>query len=508
MKLNADIIYDNLIQHFVVKTIGSNIKELVLSRPVFLHSNTEYANNRIYIGRSGQLPIPPRGITCLIVCVGGGLPSEWDTRQCCTFVISEESDLLRVFNILTEIFDRYDRWSDQLHEIFEKNASIAEMIGVTVPVLRNPICLCNNKLEVEAEVGIEDYVSNLGPVAEEYYNEFRNSHADNIARREPFLFHIRGMSVYCINIYKQDTYLGLITCGAQNHPLTAGDQFLLRYFFEFVKKAAEKRSNVISRQFVTVKSVVHDLLNCLPVNTDIVKRALKKEYHSENGLIDWLCAAILPIYESGIPSEYYCMLLESRLSGCFALYLEPYIALYLPTMDNQEDICYKSLESVLSKMSMHAGISYRFNDIMNARYYFRQAVNALETGIFCGGNETLYSFNNHSLSYVLKNSMGELPLECIIPECLLQLRPTDEQAGRVDYWNTLKVYLDNEMNATQTARDLYIHRTTLQVRLDKIHEAVQLDTPEQRLFIRYCMYLYELINKEESDKRVKTAILE
>lgn len=56
---------------------------------------------------------------------------------------------------------------------------------------------------------------------------------------------------------------------------------------------------------------------------------------------------------------------------------------------------------------------------------------------------------------------------------------------------TLKRYLDNEMNASRTAQDMFLHRSSLMPRLEKIRSLVEMDTPEQRLYIRMCLYLYE-----------------
>jgi Regulator of polyketide synthase expression len=46
-------------------------------------------------------------------------------------------------------------------------------------------------------------------------------------------------------------------------------------------------------------------------------------------------------------------------------------------------------------------------------------------------------------------------------------RLLQESKEGADYWRTLEVYLDHEMNASQTARELFIHRTTLQNRLNR-----------------------------------------
>jgi DNA-binding PucR family transcriptional regulator len=96
------------------------------------------------------------------------------------------------------------------------------------------------------------------------------------------------------------------------------------------------------------------------------------------------------------------------------------------------------------------------------------------------------------LKYALKNSVGEMLPEHLIPAELLKLREKGEYPGSVDYWQTLKIYLDNEMNASKTAQDLFIHRATLHVRLNRILDSLDLSTAENRMFIRYCLYLYEL----------------
>ena len=81
--------------------------------------------------------------------------------------------------------------------------------------------------------------------------------------------------------------------------------------------------------------------------------------------------------------------------------------------------------------------------------------------------------------------------DCLIPSELLQLLDRDVFPG--EYWETLKCYLDNEMNASKTARDLFIHRTTFLKRIDRILSLIDLSTPDKRLYIRICIYLLETL---------------
>ena len=75
-------------------------------------------------------------------------------------------------------------------------------------------------------------------------------------------------------------------------------------------------------------------------------------------------------------------------------------------------------------------------------------------------------------------------------EGVLKLKALDEQNGS-DYIKTLKTFLDNHQNVVHTANTLYIHRSTLLYRLEKIKEAIgsELSDPEELLYIGISMRL-------------------
>ncbi len=491
MYLNTNIIFDHLNKYFSVTCLGRKAENLVLHRPLFWRHGMSYENDHVYVCQSGQMPPIPGSTSCLIICIGGRMPARFPLHRSHIMSIADESDILYVFNTLTELFDKFDAWEEQLRNILDTNASIAEMVRITAALLDNPISLCNNRLEIEAIAGAEELeeTNRLGLVPEKLYNIFHDSHSENIARHEPFSYEIMGILTYSINLYKQGTYLGLITMGALHHPLTNADKAVFRYFFQYVSRAAENQHNVISGQFVTIKSVAHDLLSGLSVNDATIQRALEKEFYDEPG--GWYCAAILPAKEiSTFSAAYISSLVESRIPGSFALYFEPYILAYIPAKNGVAAV-YESLAQTLSPIHAQAGISDYFEDIRKLHMYYRQAANALELGISATDEKLLYPFFDYALIYALHNSPGELPLECVIPKGLQTLWDESCKADNVDYWKTLKIYLDNEMNAAQTARILFIHRTTLHARLKKITELVPLDTPEQRFYTRYCIFLYE-----------------
>jgi len=67
----------------------------------------------------------------------------------------------------------------------------------------------------------------------------------------------------------------------------------------------------------------------------------------------------------------------------------------------------------------------------------------------------------------------------------------------IDYemMHTIKTYLNNDMNITVTAKELFVHRNTLNYRLDKFHKEFDIDL---RTF-KGCFALYTLLNFVQYD---------
>lgn len=85
----------------------------------------------------------------------------------------------------------------------------------------------------------------------------------------------------------------------------------------------------------------------------------------------------------------------------------------------------------------------------------------------------------------------------ICHENLLKLKETDEE-NHSEYMKTLRAYLDENLNATRAAEELFIHRSTFLYRLEKIKEILQsdLDDPDE---IFYLNFSFRLLEQEEEE---------
>ena len=90
----------------------------------------------------------------------------------------------------------------------------------------------------------------------------------------------------------------------------------------------------------------------------------------------------------------------------------------------------------------------------------------------------------------------------ICHEKLLFLKQSDKDKG-TEYMKTLRIYLDNQCNVMQTSKQLFIHRSTVLYRLDKIKQILgsDLKDPDE---ILYLMLSFRLLDMEEVKNNLYT----
>lgn len=133
----------------------------------------------------------------------------------------------------------------------------------------------------------------------------------------------------------------------------------------------------------------------------------------------------------------------------------------------------KSFGDTVSRMGYCAGLSNPFTRLTQLQDYLRQAVYALEQ--IHATTERLILFRDYALSCMLEH----------------------DRRKSSEYFQTLDLFLQNETSITRTAEALFIHRSSLLKRLDKIYRILgsTLTQPDERLYLRICI---QLLKKQSS----------
>lgn len=83
------------------------------------------------------------------------------------------------------------------------------------------------------------------------------------------------------------------------------------------------------------------------------------------------------------------------------------------------------------------------------------------------------------------------------------------QQQHTEYYRTLRVYLEENLNATQTARELYIHRSTLLYRLERIREILDSDLtdPDELLYLNFPSVCWNRRSRKIPDRKKQSKSL-
>ena len=103
-----------------------------------------------------------------------------------------------------------------------------------------------------------------------------------------------------------------------------------------------------------------------------------------------------------------------------------------------------------------------------------------------------YRFDDYLLEYMVSRISHQISPELLVSSRLEALLNYDRK-NNTELYHTLKTYLEHERNSLQTAKTLFIHRSSLTYRLERIQKItrINLDDPRERLLLQICFLLMQ-----------------
>jgi hypothetical protein len=505
MNINLDIICEHLGRIIEVQRLGGACKGLTLRRVAFLDFAKPLNPETLYVTATDSViknGIPQNDIS--LICISGPLPKRFLNSGNPILSLEYQTDILQVFNLVQDIFALYDAWSEQLRTILKETSDVKEMIECSVPVFNNPLIITDRDLKIvihtvydlahsdpHSKTPLFDVKSSDALASAHIVNALKPTLRPNSNRSGAY--ELLGKQHYFVRLKWAQHNLGALTIESLIHELRSFDPLLLEYLADFVEQALRNRRVVKPDNATTLRTVLKDLLRGYPV-PEYHLREPSQTYNKR----PWVCCCMKPTEnDSVVPVHYIYESMKSIVPESVIFEHESLITCFFP-VDGACGEANPYLDVICSffeEIEFKGGMSNHFSDIAEARYYFLQARCALFTGCSIDPRRPLYFFSEYALPYMLQNCFGEFPIKYLCPQGLTRLRELNA-ASNVDYWNTLRVYLDNEMRATQTAKELFLHRSTLLLRIERIRKVMDIDleNPSQRLYIQLCMYAYDLVS--------------
>lgn len=506
MLFNSKLLFHLLDEQYQLTRRGRILREdMYLRLPVFYDRSFQLSERAIYIARTQDLPANCAA-ACLFICLGAPPQYLYQNWAGEIFFIGDPGlDILTLFNSIMDHYNQILQWDNALQQLRKECAEIEEFVRVSLPLFNNCISIADYNLRLLVNSDVEEVngvrrvqISKefdripdaVGVGLQKDYLQYSNY-------REPFRYTGQRENPdgenYCVNLYLGNTYIGSCALWEKMRPMRESDFILFQHFAEYMKDVMTASSPLCSASLVTMKDIFNQLIQRFPVS--------KEEYSDAMSLLEadmrrqqtafgnWQCVVIHSANRrKALPEQYICTSIEGMLSNATAMAYDGRIVVFcmIPKGETCEDAVCDILLPYLTDMNFRAGVSESFDNVFDAYDYYRQAVALLDTGARLSPVQHIYRFNDYALPYMLMNSIGDFTPEVMFSSGLREL--LKGETG-VDYWETLRRYLDNECNATRTTQDLFLHRSSLLPRLKKIQSIVDMDTPEQRLYLRICLYL-------------------
>lgn len=498
MKLNLEIIRTYLPESDMIRSYGVESRKLIFRRPQLYEPGIEMASGSLYVMQTRDLPrsgpVPGAGV----ICVGERIPPAWSAGGVQLLCLREGPSVLAVFNQICRIYDRFDEWDEQLRDELEKESDfdIGRLLLLGSQMLENPLgvagqtlqALFNMEYHTDASGKTTFYVdSRPRDVTPAYAEQIKLVCGLERSLTVPYIstIDLPGPRYYCCNLYPMGYFVGCASLGEVLRPFRESDFPLADHFFGYLQKAFFKYLRDNNQTQSPGAAALQKLLRNEAMTEE--EKELFRLGPEENWIFfklrekrgrrflprDYMYGTLNAL----MPQNIYVAMFHKEIVGMIRL-------------RGRDEETLNSFGELLNRMDYFAGLSHRFLETDRVGDYLLQAHYVVERFADHPGEKVLYDFSEHVLDYLLHACTSEMGDKSLISRSILLLEDHDREKG-TEYVKTLDLYLQNEMSITKTAESLYIHRSSLMKRLDKIQRIIEddLEDPDVRLFYRLCLAL-------------------
>ncbi len=507
MNLNFALLKERLLQKYPDLRARNFLPEATYCHPVLYEPGMNLLPGRIYV--TDNMPLSPSSIPENVLILFPGEMSPWKNLEDQAFAcitLKGHDSTVHVLNLLLDIFDEYQNWENTLSQSLLSGSSISQLLTRAYPMLGCPLCLLSRGFSMIAFVGQdilppEYQIFNNSEKTIEYINSMKQDEFYNEALNfeEPYIFpeQLTGIRSWNINIQQFGRTTHRLMMLEYPRPFTEGDAYLLDILASYIQYLLYHTSEMQFTGENSLHSIFSSILTDSSADYIEISQHLSAMgwYHTHSYLSMVLRTTYMD--QQNLTTNAICSYIEELLpASCCIPYKKDIVAFFnLTLLKMDREKVSEKLACFIRDSYFNAGYSRTMTGHMNLRRQYVQAFLALNVGSRYHPHIWIHQFNQIALPYLLERSTSQLPGYMVCAENLLRLKEIDDTQG-TNYMQTLRTYLENHLNAVQSAKDLFIHRSTFLYRLDKIKKIMEteLDDSDELL---YLLLSFRLLDLEE-----------
>ncbi len=430
-----------------------------------------------------------------------GTPDEALLKHCqCALELPVDASAADISNVIGQTFNYYAQWDQKLNEIVLRQGTPKELLDVSAPIFGNPIGIHNSALQCVAETDYSDSKREVASMQRRnrvnYIKNFLESpeFQEGFQRKEAFFTDSSSTNGCSLiqNIFIDDKFMYRVVITEREKKLNPQTMVLMEHLVGYLHVLLAMTGLWPEGDHTVLGQYIYHILDGSVQNMRGVSKQLDSRGWQNN---DYYACFILKV--GGIDVLDYTEQAISRHLGSLIPSAEIVnynkqivaVANLGSTYQDPSEIAHMYTE-YMRDMGMKSGISNAVQGFWNIRFLYQQAEIALRIGQSLWNQFWLYRFSSVAPYYVMEQCTQALPLPAICAPEILEILKHDE-ANSTEYFRTLKEYLDCNMNLAESSRHLFIHRTTLLYRLEKLQKNFKIDLsfPLQRVYYHLSIQL-------------------
>lgn len=412
----------------------------------------------------------------------------------------------QIFNLLTEFFDLYEEWYQELEEATNHYYNYHSILTSTESLTDAPIALIDTQFRYVSYTkrmaylaGFDKYVHNANYLPLEDINYLNSLPDYKELEQEKGVFHYVAVEdLLHKNVFYKDNYIARLSIPySRESYINDFHGCVLTILSEYIETLYDRFGTFrrLEKQDEMLKEMLTTLLDQKNIKWDHMKSLLvEKAYQPEDQYV-------LIQFTSGFTNnnEDTAKALASRLEmqapGITCIHYQGTIYALVNRSHyeraDQEPLMQR-LACYLRDSLLQAGVSRQFTDLHTLYGAYRQTQIAIEFGTRMHPTIWCYRFDDYAFAYLRMHGLNSFLPEQVCHQGILNLQKYDQEHG-TELNKTLRTFMEIQYNASECARLLYVNRSSFLKRLERIEQLTKINLKDfkERSYLELSYLLIE-----------------
>lgn len=510
MRFDCGLVYTILFQEFQSARYEVRAKLLKVDYPLMYDPEISMESHVVLVASSDKVIAESLTSDSLYICVDADKAALLKEAGVPTIYIADNVSIQRVFNRLAMRFAAVDRWDAQLRSLIETYAGFQAMLDATSQLTSYAFVLMDAQYRVLCQsdgiYGEEEYQSELaggiGALMADSVDLLMANPSYQRMRTSKRPFPVPGSS----HMVMQNIFSGGLPIGALvvYRPENVAHARFARFVQERLSHHLEGMYNQIgSFGDVAAKpsllyATIRYALEGKRVEWGVLERMLAGDGHSSATRFLLVQFERSFTYEGTGERGYLAHRVERIFPGAYCVPADD--ALFVladvgPDDQSVHESFRRELSMLLREVLAKAGTSRVFSSIDQLYAARIQTDVALKRGAEVDPTYWCYRFEDYVLGWIMRHGVEGAPVECFLHPAITVLSHCDAEQGH-QLLESLRAFMHCRYNASTASRELFVARSTLLNRLERIREltGLNLDSPRERLYLALSFEMIDEMN--------------